>query len=65
MKAFGRWREFWQTVPARFYGSYVPSNDLYATYLSTAAKTVSDAEVAKLAGKPRTDPVDFTKLPIG
>jgi len=63
---FRRWRNFWQSLPARAYGSHLPESNDGITRLSALAPTVKDEEVVKLYSRPRTNPAEFIdRLPIG
>lgn len=61
---FRRWRAFWQSIPARAYGSYLPEPNDGITRLHSTAPTVTAEQVADFQKLPRTNPIDFKKLGV-
>lgn len=64
-RLFRRLRGFLQSVPARAYGSFMAETSDGITRLSAMAPTVTAAEVEALERRPKTDPLDYERLPIG
>ena len=64
-----RLRDFWSTIPARAYGTHVPSARDDVVRLAAYAPTVSKEAAARLEAKWKaqkaltSDPIDFDQLP--